>query len=50
MNIDELQNASKKDLTDQAKSLGIAGFNAMRKEDLVKAIARALKKKTKEHL
>lgn len=48
MNIDEIQNASKKDLTDQAKSLGIAGFNAMRKEDLMKAIARALKKKIKE--
>jgi hypothetical protein len=31
MNIDDLQNASKKDLADQAKSLGIAGFTAMRK-------------------
>src|SRR5689334_23341442 len=48
MNIDELQNASKKDLADQAKSLGIAGFGAMVKDDLIKAIARALKKKAKE--
>lgn len=48
MNIDELPNASKKDLAEQAKSLGIAGFNSMVKEDLIKAIARALKKKAKE--
>ena len=48
MNIDELQNASKKDLADQAKSLGIAGFGAMVKDDLIKAIARAMKKKAKE--
>lgn len=48
MKLEDLQNATKKDLADRAKSLGIAGFNAMRKEDLVKAIARAMKKKAKE--
>lgn len=48
MNIDQLQNASKKDLADQAKKLAIAGFASMRKEDLVKAITRAMKKKEKD--
>ncbi len=48
MNIDDLQNASKKELADQAKSLGIAGFGALVKDDLIKAIVRAMKKKAKE--
>lgn len=48
MNVDQLQNESRKDLSDRAKLLGIAGHNTMRKEDLVKAITRAMKKKEKE--
>ncbi|HVK14417.1 MAG TPA: DUF4912 domain-containing protein [Gemmataceae bacterium] len=48
MNADQLNAASRKDLADRARSLGIAGAAAMRKEDLVKAITRALKKKEKE--
>jgi uncharacterized protein len=48
MNLDRLQSASKKELADQAKSLGIAGYAAMVKEDLIRAITRALKKKAKE--
>ena len=35
MNLDQLQNASKKDLTDRAQSLGIAGYSAMSKDELV---------------
>jgi hypothetical protein len=48
MNLDLLHNASKKDLADRAKKLGIAGHSAMSKDDLVKAITRAMKKKEKE--
>ena len=48
MNPDQLHNAARKDLADQARTLGIAGHAAMRKEDLVRAISRALKKKEKE--
>jgi uncharacterized protein len=48
MNPDQLLNASKKDLADKARSLGIAGHATMRKEELVKAIIRAMKKKDKE--
>jgi uncharacterized protein len=48
MNLDLLHSASKKDLADRAKKLGIAGHSAMSKDDLVKAITRAMKKKEKE--
>lgn len=48
MNLDQLQSASKKDLADQARSLGIAGYAGMRKDELVRAVTRALKKKAKE--
>ena len=48
MNLDQLQSASKKDLADRAKKLGIAGHSAMSKDELVKAIVRAMKKKDKE--
>jgi uncharacterized protein len=48
MNLDQLQNASRKDLADRAHKLGIAGSASMRKDDLIKAIMRALKKKEKE--
>src|SRR5262245_6988 len=48
MNLEKLQSASKKDLTDRARSLGIAGYSSMAKEELIKAISRAVKKKEKE--
>jgi hypothetical protein len=48
MNLDQLQTASKKDLADRAKKLGIAGAASMNKDELVKAVTRALKKKEKE--
>jgi uncharacterized protein len=48
MNLEQIQNASRKDLTDEARSLGIAGYSNMPKDDLVRAISRALKKKAKE--
>ena len=48
MNPEQLHNAARKELADQARTLGIAGHAAMRKEDLVRAISRALKKKEKE--
>src|SRR5262245_2664791 len=48
MNVEQLHNASKKDLADRARNLGIAGYSAMRKDDLVRAIVRAMKKKAKE--
>lgn len=48
MNFDRLSNASKKDLLNQARNLGIAGYNTMSKEDLVRAVGRALKKKAKD--
>jgi hypothetical protein len=48
MNLDQLHSASKKDLTDRARKLGIAGHSAMTKGELVKAVTRALKKKEKE--
>jgi uncharacterized protein len=48
MNLDQLQAASKKQLTDRARALGIAGFSSMGKDELVRAITRAMKKKEKE--
>lgn len=48
MNLDQLHTASKKDLADRAKKLGIAGAASMTKDELVKAVTRALKKKEKE--
>src|SRR5262245_38924187 len=45
---EQLQNASKKELTDRARALGIAGYTSMRKDDLVRAITRAMKKKAKD--
>src|SRR5437870_75255 len=48
MNLEQLQSASKKDLADRAKKLGIAGHSGMTKDELVKAVSRALKKKEKE--
>jgi hypothetical protein len=48
MNVDQLHRATKTDLADRARRLGIAGFASMRKDDLVKAITRAMKKKEKE--
>ena len=48
MNPEQLARASKKDLADKANRLGIAGANRMSKDDLVRAITRALKKKEKE--
>ena len=48
MSIDRLNSATRKDLADEAKSLGIEGFNSMKKDDLIKAIHRALKKREKD--
>ena len=48
MNPDQLLIASKKDLADKARALGIGGHAAMRKDELVKAITRAMKKKEME--
>jgi uncharacterized protein len=48
MNIDRLNGASKQDLSDRARKLGIAGHGAMKKDDLIKAITRAMKKKEKD--
>jgi hypothetical protein len=48
MTLDQLNARTKKELAAKAKALGIAGFNAMSKEDLVRTIFRALKKKEQE--
>jgi len=48
MTLEQLNACSKKELADKAKALGIAGFATQKKEDLVKAIFRALKKKAAE--
>jgi hypothetical protein len=48
MNPEQLQSASKKTLTDRARTLGIAGYSSMGKDELVRAISRAMKKKEKE--
>lgn len=48
MNLDRLQSASRKDLADRARSLGIAGHSSMSKDQLVKAVTRAMKKKEKD--
>lgn len=48
MKADQLSSASKQELTNRAKALGIAGHASMKKDDLIKAITRALKKKEKE--
>ncbi len=47
MSIDRLNSASRKDLADEAKALGIEGSHGMKKEDLVKAVLRAMKKREK---
>jgi uncharacterized protein len=48
MTLEQLNGWSKKQLADKAKGLGIAGFADLKKDDLVKAIIRALKKKEQE--
>jgi uncharacterized protein len=48
MTSEQLHNATKKDLTDRAQRLGIAGSSRMSKDELVRAILRALKKREKE--
>src|SRR5438132_792994 len=48
MNIDRLKTASRPDLLDKARHLGIAGASGMNKDALVRAVARALKKKAKD--
>jgi hypothetical protein len=48
MTPEQLNACTKKQLADKAKSLGIAGFNSMTKDDLVRAVGRALKKKERE--
>lgn len=48
MTLEQLNARTKKELATKAKALGVAGFNAMSKEDLVQAIVRALKKKEKD--
>lgn len=48
MNIERLNTASRKELADEAKSLGIEGYTSMKKEELVKAVQRALKKREKD--
>jgi hypothetical protein len=45
MNLDWLNNATKKELATRAKTLGIAAYDSMRKEELIKAITKAIKKK-----
>ncbi|MBL8799629.1 MAG: DUF4912 domain-containing protein [Planctomycetia bacterium] len=39
MNVEKLRTCSKKELTDMARKRGIVGWHAMRKEDLVEALA-----------
>lgn len=48
MNLDRLKSASRTDLLDQARSLGIAGSSGMNKDALVRAVTRALKKRAKD--
>jgi hypothetical protein len=48
MTPDQLHSASKKDLADRAHKLGIAGSSRMTKDELVRAITRAMKKREKE--
>jgi hypothetical protein len=48
MTLEQLHARSKKELAGKAKSLGIAGFNSLSKDDLIRAIDRALKKKAKQ--
>ncbi|MBO0701250.1 MAG: Rho termination factor N-terminal domain-containing protein, partial [Zavarzinella sp.] len=48
MTPDQLHSASKKDLADRATKLGIAGASRMNKDELVRAITRAMKKREKE--
>jgi hypothetical protein len=48
MTLEQLHARSKKELAGKAKSLGITGFNSLSKDDLVRAIDRALKKKAKQ--
>jgi uncharacterized protein len=48
MTLDQLNARTKKELASKAKAYGIAGFNAMSKDDLVRAIVRVMKKKEKE--
>jgi len=45
MTLDQLNALSKKQLADKAKLLGIAGFASLKKEDIIKAIVQAEKKK-----
>jgi hypothetical protein len=48
MTIEQLHALSKKDLADKARRLGVSVSGSMRKDDLVRAVDRAQKKKAKE--
>jgi len=50
MTRDQLQSRTKKELADQARKQGVAGWHAMRKEDLVEALAPARNKRKKKPL
>src|SRR5437016_3796685 len=49
MTAETLKTKSMKDLTEMAKKRGIAGWHAMRKEDLVKALLRMARKTANGH-
>jgi hypothetical protein len=48
MTLEQLNACTKKELADKARQLGISGASSLTKEDLVRALTRALKKKEKE--
>ncbi len=48
MTLEQLNALSKKDLADKAKALGVSGYSALTKDDLVKAVLRLEKKKAEE--
>lgn len=48
MNLEQLNDYTKKDLADKAKALGITGYNSLSKGELIRAIKLAYRKKEKE--
>ena len=49
MTVDELKSQTRKDLAGMARNRGVAGWHAMRKDELVKALSRLARRERRKN-